>query len=128
MRPYEETKDEKETNDENLLTKVKHKLAEGWSSFSNLVLPAEQSNEENCLKQEDKATGHKLDDKVWVFIDDKPCGGYLKYIGRVPGGGGGTLAGIYMVGYYDKFFLLKWNLACTSCLFTCLILEDFIYF
>ena len=105
MRLYEETTDEKETGDENLLTKFKHKIVEGFSNLSNMMLPAGQPNEENCSKQEDKATGHKLKDKVWVFIDDKPCGGHLKYIGRVPGGGGGTLAGIYMVSLITDYFV-----------------------
>lgn len=107
LRPYEETKDEKETGDENILTKVKHKLAEGWSNLSNLVSPSEQPNEENFSKQEDKTTGHKLDDRVWVYIDEKLCRGVLKYIGRVPGGGGETFAGIYMVGIImTDFFVL----------------------
>ena len=107
LRPYEEKKDEKETADENLLTKVKHKIVEGFSNLSNMVLQAEQPNEENCSKLEDKATGHKVEDRVWVYIGDKLCGGYLKYIGRVPGGRGETLAGIYMVSIIvTRFFVL----------------------
>ena len=106
LRPFEEKKGEKETGDENLLTKFKHKIVEGFSNLSNMVLPAEQANEENCSKLEDKTTGHKLEDRVWVYIDDGLCGGYLKYIGRVPGGGGETFAGIYMVGIIMTRFLV----------------------
>ena len=67
--------------------------------------PSGQPNEEHCSKLEDKTTGHKLDDKVWVFINDELCGGFLKYIGRVPGGGSATLAGINMVcdSLFDRF-------------------------
>ena len=93
LRPYEEKKVEKGTGDENLLAKVKHKIVEGFSNLSNMVLPAEQ------------LSGHKLEDRVWVFIDDKLCGGYLKYIGRVPGGGGETLAGIHMVGIMEDYLV-----------------------
>ena len=69
--------------------------------------PSGQPNEEHCSKLEDKTTGHKIDDKVWVYINDELCGGFLKYIGRVPGGGGDILAGIHMVRYYhDRCFVL----------------------
>ena len=94
LRPYEGRNDDEETKDESILAKVKHKIVE---SLSNLMAVSEQPNEENCSKQEDETTGHKLDDKVWVFINDELCGGFLEYIGRVPGGGGEIHAGIYLV-------------------------------
>ena len=104
LRPYEGRNDgaekndvEKEPGDESILTKVKNRLAEGFSNFSNLVSTSGQPNEEHCSKLEDETTGHKLNDKVWVFINDELCGGVLKYIGRVPGGGGEIHAGIYLV-------------------------------
>ena len=115
LRPYEEKKDEKETGDENLLTKVKQKILEGFSNLSNTASTAEQANEENCSKLEDKTTGHKLSDRVWVYIDDKLCGGYLKYIGRVPGGGGGTLAGIHMVGIMTDYLIHHITTVTDSC-------------
>ena len=102
LRPYQERNDDEEKNDaekepdddEGILTKVKNKLVQ---SLLYLLSPMGQPNEENCSKQEDETTGHKLDDKVWVFINDELCGGFLKYIGRVPGGGREILAGIHMV-------------------------------
>ena len=103
LRPYEEKKVEKETGDENLLTKVKHKIVEGFSNLSNFVSTAEQ------------LSGHKLEDRVWVLIDDKLCGGYLKYIGRVPGGGGETLAGIYMVGIMTDYLIHHITTVTDSC-------------
>ena len=33
------------------------------------------------------------------------CGGYLKYIGRVPSGEGGTLAGIHMVSIMTDYLV-----------------------
>ena len=55
----------------------------------------EQTNEE---KESEKSTlGHKIDDRVWVHINDKPHAGQLKYIGRVPGYDE-IFAGIEMVG------------------------------
>jgi hypothetical protein len=65
-----------------VLTKFR-KLTEGVSNF----LLGEQPQEHNSLgKQEFKNnTDHKMDDRVWAFINDKLYGGYLKYIGRVPG-------------------------------------------
>ena len=98
-----ETKNESKTNtkeingddgsNDSVLTKVK-KFAEGVSNF---VL-GDQSQEEKSLEKQDikNCTEHNMDDRVWVYINDKLYGGYIKYIGRVPGGTE-TLAGIRLV-------------------------------
>ena len=39
---------------------------------------------------------HRVEDPVWVFINDKPQRGVIRFIGRVPGGQD-IMAGIEMV-------------------------------
>ena len=80
-------------DEEGIFTKLKKKIAESWSNL--MSSSAEQANEE---KECEKYTmGHKIDDRVWVYINDIPHGGQMKYIGRVPGFDD-IHAGIEMVG------------------------------
>lgn len=108
LRPYSdkmETKnehktDKKEVNaaDEGsggIITKFK-KLA---GDVTNYVLGDEDSSSEKQKKSNQSSVnkyGHQIDDRVWIFINDKLLAGRVRYIGRPPGGKE-TLAGIELV-------------------------------
>lgn len=94
-----DTKEVNGTDESNsgIFTKVK-KLAEG---LSNLVL-GEQPHENSLDMQKKSAeqaldAGHQMDDRVWVYVGDKLCAGFIRYIGRIPGGKE-ILVGIELVG------------------------------
>ena len=82
-----------DATDESLFVKVKNKIVE---DFPNLISPVEQPNEETVSEKQDKSVVYKEHDRVWVFINDKPCVGFIRYIGRVPACDG-IIAGIEMV-------------------------------
>jgi hypothetical protein len=72
-----------DATDESLFVKVKNKIVEGISNV--FMSPVEQANEETVSEKQDKRVVYKEHDRVWVFINDKPCAGNIRYIGRVPG-------------------------------------------
>ena len=82
-----------ETTKESMLVKVKNKSVEGISS---LIAP-EETDQENSLEKQKNTAGHQVGDRVWVYVNDKFCGGFIRYIGRVPGGKD-ILVGIELVG------------------------------
>ncbi len=82
-----------ETTEEGMLTKVKNIIVEGISS---LISP-EETDQENSLEKQKNTAGHQVGDRVWVYVNDKLCGGFIRYIGRVPGGKD-ILVGIELVG------------------------------
>ncbi len=83
-----------EATEEDMLTKVKNKIVEGISS---LISPGEQPDQENSLEKQKNTAGHQVGDRVWVYINDKLCGGFIRYIGRISGGRG-LHVGIELVG------------------------------
>ena len=97
-------------DEEGIFTKLKNRITEHLMS----------SVEANQEKKSEKYMGHKINDRVWVYINDKPHAGQIKYIGRVPGFDD-FLAGIEMVGTILFIFLweeiLKYycNLLCQNC-------------
>ena len=45
------------------------------------------SNHENNVSNHDKnVSNHQVKDRVWVYIEEKPKCGTIRYIGRAPGG------------------------------------------
>ena len=82
-----------ETTEEGMLTKVKNKIIE---SISSLISP-EQPDQENSSEEQKNTAGHQVGDRVWVYVGEKLCGGFIRYIGRVPGGRG-LHVGIELVG------------------------------
>ncbi|CAB3988895.1 ubiquitin carboxyl-terminal hydrolase CYLD isoform X3, partial [Paramuricea clavata] len=101
-----------DATDESLFVKVKNKIVEGISN--GFMSPVEQANEEAVSEKQDKSMGHKQHDRVWVFINDKPFAGFIRYIGRVPGYYG-IFAGIEMdnaVGIGNGEFYGKQLLTC----------------
>ncbi len=68
------------------------KLVAGISNF----VSGEKLDETTSFEEH---SGHKLDDRVWVYIQDKAQCGIIKYIGRIPKEGDQIFAGILLVGY-----------------------------
>ena len=81
-----------------MLTKVKNKIVEGISS---LISPGEQPVQGNSLEKQMNTAGHQVGNRVWVYIVDKLCGGFIRYIGRIPGGKD-ILVGIELVGILSE--------------------------
>ena len=80
--------------DENMFVKFKNRIVGGITS---LIMPGEQPDQENSLGKKTNSAGHQEGDRVWMYVEDKLCAGYIRYIGRVPGGKE-TYAGIELVG------------------------------
>ena len=95
--------------DENVITKFKNKIVE---SITSLITPGEPPEQENGTEKKTNSGGLQQGDRVWVYVDDKLCGGHIRYIGRVPGGKE-TLAGIELVGILGLNFISYINV------FTC---------
>ena len=82
----------------NMVVAGKNKVVAGFTNLLSGEKPDETTSFEEYL-------GHKLDDRVWVYINENPHCGIIKYIGRVPREGEEIFAGIHLVGYIMRLLI-----------------------